>query len=46
MTAFDGLRDFEPSPRPIWVWCQDAIGLVLVAVNAVAWVGLLWAVLQ
>jgi hypothetical protein len=47
VTAFDGLRDYEPPPpRPIWVWCKDAIGLLLVAVDAVAAVILAWAILS
>lgn len=31
-------------PRPLWLVTRDAIGLVLVAVNAVSWVLLLWAI--
>jgi hypothetical protein len=32
----EGLSE-EWNPRPIWVWMADAIGLLLVAVNAVCW---------
>lgn len=45
MTIFYGARDeLDNEPRPLWLVTRDAIGLALVAVNAVSWVLLLWAI--
>jgi hypothetical protein len=47
MTAFDGLRDYEPPPpRPIWVLCKDAIAMVLAVVWTVCGTLIAWAILS
>lgn len=46
MSAFEGLRDWEPAERPWLLVIRDAIGLLLTMVAAVSLTLLMYAVIS
>jgi len=43
MSAFDGLREYDPPEYHPWQIAKDMLRLVLVAVNSIVWPLLIYA---
>jgi len=43
MSAFDGLREYDPPEYHPWQLAKGMLGLVLVAVNSIVWPLLIYA---